>query len=46
MTAVLLIYLSLLLLNRKAYYEGKSISNQPNLFPVEIHHFFFDVIAL
>ena len=27
-------------------YEGKSISNQPNLFPVEIHLFFFDVIAL
>ena len=28
------------------YYEGESISNQPNLFPVEIHLFFFDVIAL
>ena len=27
-------------------YEGESISNQPKLFPVEIHHFFFDVIAL
>ena len=27
-------------------YEGKSISNQPNLFPVEIHLIFFDVIAL
>ena len=27
-------------------YEGKSISNQPNLFPVKIHLFFFDVIAL
>ena len=27
-------------------YEGKSMSNQPNLFPVEIHLFFFDVIAL
>ena len=27
-------------------YEGESISNQPNLFPVEIHLFFFDVIAL
>ena len=26
-------------------YEGESISNQPNLFPVEIHLFFFDVIA-
>ena len=26
--------------------EGESISNQPNLFPVEIHLFFFDVIAL
>ena len=28
------------------FYEGESISNQPNLFPVEIHLFFFDVIAL
>ena len=27
-------------------YEGESIINQPNLFPVEIHLFFFDVIAL
>ena len=27
-------------------YEGESISNKPNLFPVEIHLFFFDVIAL
>ena len=27
-------------------YEGESIGNQPNLFPVEIHVFFFDVIAL
>ena len=27
-------------------YKGESISNQPNLFPVEIHLFFFDVIAL
>ena len=26
-------------------YEGESISNQPNLFPVEIHLYFFDVIA-
>ena len=26
--------------------EGESVSNQPNLFPVEIHLFFFDVIAL
>ena len=26
-------------------YEGESISNQSNLFPVEIHLFFFDVIA-
>ena len=26
-------------------YEGESISNQPNLIPVEIHLFFFDVIA-
>ena len=26
-------------------YEGESISNQPNLFPVEIHLFFVDVIA-
>ena len=24
-------------------YEGESISNHPNLFPVEIHLFFFDV---
>ena len=29
-----------------ASYEGESISNQHNLFPVEIHLFFFDVIAL
>ena len=28
------------------YYESESLSNQPNLFPVEIHLFFFDVIAL
>ena len=27
-------------------YEGESISNQPNLFRVAIHLFFFDVIAL
>ena len=27
-------------------YEGESISNQPNLFPVEIHLFFFDAIVL
>ena len=27
-------------------YEGESISNQPNLFPVEIHLFYYDVIAL
>ena len=27
------------------WYEGESISNQPNLFPVEIHLFFFDVVA-
>ena len=27
-------------------YEGESISSQPNLFLVEIHPFFFDVIAL
>ena len=27
-------------------YEGESISNQLNLFPVEIHLFFFDVIAI
>ena len=27
-------------------YEGESISIQPNLFTVEIHPFFFDVIAL
>ena len=27
-------------------YESESISNQPNLFPIEIHLFFFDVIAL
>ena len=27
-------------------YEGESISNQPNLFPVGIHLFFFDVIVL
>ena len=30
----------------RSKYEGESISNQPNLFPVEIHLFFFDVIAL
>ena len=29
-----------------SWYEGESISNQPYLFPVEIHLFFFDVIAL
>ena len=27
-------------------YEGEAISNQPNIFPVVIHLFFFDVIAL
>ena len=27
-------------------YKGESINNQPNLFPVEIHLFFIDVIAL
>ena len=27
-------------------YEGESINNQPSLFPVEIHLFVFDVIAL
>ena len=27
-------------------YKGESISNQPNLFPVEIYLFFFEVIAL
>ena len=27
-------------------YKDESISNQPNLFAVEIHLFFFDVIAL
>ena len=27
-------------------YKGESISNQPKLFPVEVHLFFFDVIAL
>ena len=27
-------------------YDGESIGNQPNLFQVEIHLFFFDVIAL
>ena len=27
-------------------YEGESICNQPNLFPIEIHLLFFDVIAL
>ena len=27
-------------------YEGELIRNHPNLFPVEIHLFFFDVIAL
>ena len=26
-------------------YEGESISNQPNIFPIEIHLCFFDVIA-
>ena len=30
---------------KELWYEGESISNQPNLFPVEIHLFFFDVIA-
>ena len=27
-------------------YEGESISNQPNFFPVEMHLFFLDVIAI
>ena len=27
-------------------YEGESVGNQSNLFPVEIHLFFFDVMAL
>ena len=31
---------------KESEYEGESTSNQPNLFPVEIHLFFFDVIAL
>ena len=30
----------------KRSYEDESISNQPNLFPVEIHLFFFDVTDL
>ena len=30
----------------QSWYKDESISNQPNLFPVEIHLFFFDVIAL
>ena len=30
----------------KTNIEGESISNQTNLFPVEIHLFFFNVIAL
>ena len=33
-------------MRRSSKYKGESISNQPNLFPVEIHLFFFDVIAL
>ena len=28
------------------WYEGESTSNQLKLLPVEIHLFFFDVIAL
>ena len=28
------------------FYEGESVNNQPNLFPVEIYLFFIDVIAL
>ena len=32
-------------MRRGGKYEGESISNQANLFPVEIHLFFFDVIA-
>ena len=35
-----------MIVTAKYMYEGESISNQPNLFPVEIHLFFFDVIAL
>ena len=31
---------------RPMVYKGESTSNQPNLFPVEIHLFFFDVVAL
>ena len=34
------------LLYQKQTYEGESITNQPNLYPVEIHLFFFDLIAL
>ena len=30
----------------KFQYGGESISNRPNLFPVEIHLYFFSVIAL
>ena len=51
----LLLFTSLLFISIRVYkanidkcriYEGESISNQPNLFPVEIHLFFFNVIAL
>ena len=39
-------YIYIFLNSVHSIYEGESISNQPNLFPVEIHLFFFDVIAL
>ena len=43
---VLLTITHVQMLHNVILYEGESISNQPNLFRVEIHLFFFDVIAL
>ena len=37
---------SIILYEKMYIYEGESISNQPNLFRVEIYLFFYDAIAL
>ena len=41
---ILPVYIYAFDLCHKSYYEGESISNQPNLYPGEIHLFFFDVM--
>ena len=43
---LLLFYIFLFGYNTVVSYEGESISNQANLFPVEIQLFFFNVIVL